>query len=94
MSDKRMTMGALQERITRGPFNSWLDFKVIKFDENGLEVRATWREEITIVYAAWAVGLLIWFVIRPPEAPKVFFRMMRQQRKKGTAPTAKERGAP
>jgi len=46
-------------------------------------LRATWREEITIVYAAWAVGLLIWFVMRPPEAPKVFFRMMRAQGKEG-----------
>ena len=36
------------------------------------------REEITVVYAAWAVGLLIWFVMRPPEAPRVFFRMMRR----------------
>jgi hypothetical protein len=42
-------------------------------------LRATWREEITGVYAAWAVGLLIWFVIRPPEAPKVFFQMMRKR---------------
>ena len=45
MSDKRMTVDELQERITRGPFNKWLDFKVLKLDENGLEVRATWREE-------------------------------------------------
>ena len=40
-------------------------------------LRATWREEITLVYAAWAVGLLIWFIARPPAAPRVFFRMMR-----------------
>ena len=42
-------------------------------------LRAEWREEITVVYAAWAVGLLVWFVIRPPEAPKVFFRLFRNR---------------
>jgi cation:H+ antiporter len=49
-------------------------------------LRATWREEITIVYAAWAVGLLLWFVIRPPEAPKVFLRMMRERKSAKPSP--------
>lgn len=35
----------LQELITRGPFNKWLDFTVVKADADGLEVRAKWREE-------------------------------------------------
>ncbi|MGQ0713497.1 MAG: hypothetical protein ACT4PJ_07170 [Gemmatimonadaceae bacterium] len=43
-------------------------------------LRAGWREEITVVYAAWAVGLLIWFVLRPPAAPRTFFRMLRTAR--------------
>jgi cation:H+ antiporter len=43
-------------------------------------LRATWREEITLVYAGWAVGLLIWFVMRPPAAPRVFLRMVRGER--------------
>ena len=51
-------------------------------------LRATWREEITIVYAAWAIGLLIWFVMRPPAAPRVFFQMMR-----GRPPTEPEEPA-
>jgi cation:H+ antiporter len=48
-------------------------------------LRATWREEITVVYAAWAVGLLIWFVMRPPAAPRIFFRMLRGARGTGHA---------
>ena len=40
-----MTLEDLQERITRGPFNRWLQFTVLKSDEAGLEVRAAWREE-------------------------------------------------
>ena len=46
-------------------------------------LRATWREEITMVYAAWAVGLVIWFVMRPPAAPRIFFKMMRDHSRKG-----------
>jgi cation:H+ antiporter len=57
-------------------------------------LRATWREEITVVYAAWAVGLLIWFVMRPPEAPKVFLRMMRRPPAKRGMDTAEERAVP
>jgi cation:H+ antiporter len=56
-------------------------------------LRATWREEITIVYAAWAVGLVIWFVVRPPEAPRVFFRMMRRRAPAGTADGTEPPGA-
>jgi uncharacterized protein (TIGR00369 family) len=35
----------LQQLITRGPFNQWLNFTVVKLDGEGLEVRAAWREE-------------------------------------------------
>jgi uncharacterized protein (TIGR00369 family) len=45
MSDTRLTKEKLQELITRGPFNKWLNFTVLNSDENGLHVRATWREE-------------------------------------------------
>ncbi|HJU70070.1 MAG TPA: hypothetical protein VJ650_17680 [Gemmatimonadaceae bacterium] len=53
-------------------------------------LRATWREEITLVYAAWAVGLLVWFLVRPPEAPKVFLRMMRRRDRAGGTRNADE----
>src|SRR5512134_47377 len=45
MSETRIGPDQIQQLITRGPFNKWLDFKVIKADADGLEVRATWREE-------------------------------------------------
>src|SRR5262245_15841124 len=45
MSEARMTLEQVQERITRGPFNRWIDFTVTKLDAEGLEVKACWREE-------------------------------------------------
>ena len=35
----------LQKLITRGPFNQWLNFTVLKADTEGIEVKAGWREE-------------------------------------------------
>jgi uncharacterized protein (TIGR00369 family) len=45
MSEAGLTLEQVQERITRGPFNSWLNFTVTKVDADGLEVKAGWREE-------------------------------------------------
>jgi uncharacterized protein (TIGR00369 family) len=45
MSEERLTIEKLQQLITRGPFNKWLDFKVLGIADDGIEVRATWREE-------------------------------------------------
>ena len=45
MSEAGMTLEQVQERITRGPFNRWLNFTVTKLDGEGLEVTAGWREE-------------------------------------------------
>ena len=45
MSYSKLTLEQLQQLITRGPFNRWLNFTVIKADSEGIEVRATWREE-------------------------------------------------
>jgi uncharacterized protein (TIGR00369 family) len=45
MGETKLTLEALQKLITRGPFNRWLDFKVIEMDADGIEVKATWREE-------------------------------------------------
>src|SRR5436190_23598496 len=45
MSEAGLTLEELQERITRGPFNRWLNFKVTKLDEDGLEMVSAWREE-------------------------------------------------
>ena len=43
--DTRIGIDKLQQLITRGPFNQWLAFTVVKADAEGLEVRAAWREE-------------------------------------------------
>src|SRR5258705_43685 len=45
MSEAGLTLEALQERIGRGAFNRWLNFKVTKLDEDGLEMVSAWREE-------------------------------------------------
>ena len=44
-TDTRIGVDKIQQLITRGPFNKWLNFVVVKADADGLEVRATWREE-------------------------------------------------
>jgi uncharacterized protein (TIGR00369 family) len=40
-----MTIEKLQQLITRGPFNQWLNFTILKMDDTGIEVKAAWREE-------------------------------------------------
>ena len=45
MSENNIGVEKLQQLISRGPFNRWLDFTVLKLDEEGIEVKAGWREE-------------------------------------------------
>jgi len=45
MSEQVTSVENLQRLISRGPFNRWLNFTVLASDENGLEVKAAWREE-------------------------------------------------
>ncbi|MBI2295516.1 MAG: PaaI family thioesterase [Betaproteobacteria bacterium] len=45
MSEQAISAEKLQELITRGAFNRWLNFTVVKADADGIEVRAAWREE-------------------------------------------------
>ena len=45
MSEAGLTLEQLQERIAVGPFNRWLNFTVTKVDEEGMEMKAAWREE-------------------------------------------------
>jgi uncharacterized protein (TIGR00369 family) len=45
MSDTSIGIEKLQELITRGPFNRWLNFTVLKSDGEGVEIKAAWREE-------------------------------------------------
>ena len=45
MSEAKATLDELQALISRGPFNRWLNFTVVKSDADGIEVTAKWREE-------------------------------------------------
>ena len=45
MSEQQIGVEALQELISRGPFNKWLNFTVLKAGADGVELRAAWREE-------------------------------------------------
>lgn len=45
MSEEKGAVEKLQQLITRGPFNRWLNFTVLKSDDEGIEIRAAWREE-------------------------------------------------
>ena len=40
-----MTIENLQKIISRGPFNQWLNFTILKIDDAGIELKAAWREE-------------------------------------------------
>jgi uncharacterized protein (TIGR00369 family) len=42
---EKLTPAAVEEMITRGPFNKWLGLRIQKVDEEGIELAATWREE-------------------------------------------------
>ena len=45
-----MTLDEVQQLITRAPYHQWLGLKVLAVHDDGIEVKATWREE-------WVVNL-------------------------------------
>ena len=45
MTTEAMTPEKVHAMITRGPFHQWLGLKVIAVSEDGIELKATWREE-------------------------------------------------
>ena len=45
MSEQAVGVEKLQELISRGPFNKWLNFTVLKAGAGGVELKAAWREE-------------------------------------------------
>jgi uncharacterized protein (TIGR00369 family) len=45
MNEEPVTIEKLQDLITRGPFNRWLNFTVLKSEDDGVEMIAAWREE-------------------------------------------------
>ena len=44
MSDE-LTGENVQEILLRAPYHRWLGLSVLALDENGIDIRATWREE-------------------------------------------------
>jgi uncharacterized protein (TIGR00369 family) len=40
-----LTLERVQEIVTRGPYHQWLGLKMIALREDGIELKATWREE-------------------------------------------------
>ena len=45
MSKQVIGVESLQELLSRGPFNQWLNFTVLSAGEEGIEVQVAWREE-------------------------------------------------
>ncbi|MGH7721186.1 MAG: sodium/calcium exchanger protein [Gemmatimonadaceae bacterium] len=46
---------------------------------------ADWRGEVSVVYALWALGLLLSWIWVPPVAPRVFWRLMREKWRRAPA---------
>ena len=44
MSDE-LTIESVQEMLLRAPYHRWLGLSVLALDENGIDIKATWREE-------------------------------------------------
>jgi uncharacterized protein (TIGR00369 family) len=42
---EEITLQRVQELITRAPYHQWLGLKVIAVADDGVELKATWREE-------------------------------------------------
>ena len=45
MTENAIGIEKLQQLITRGPFNQWLNFTVVKAGDDGIEIKAAWRDE-------------------------------------------------
>jgi uncharacterized protein (TIGR00369 family) len=42
---EEITLQRVQELVTRAPYHQWLGLKVIAVADDGVELKATWREE-------------------------------------------------
>ena len=45
MNEQAIDIERLQQLITRGPFNQWLNFTILGVGDDGIELKAAWREE-------------------------------------------------
>lgn len=44
-SPKDLTVEQIQALVSRAPFHQWLGLTVVAADDDGIEIRATWRED-------------------------------------------------
>jgi uncharacterized protein (TIGR00369 family) len=42
---EQMTPEQVEQLVRRSPFHQWLGLKVLKVEADGIELKATWREE-------------------------------------------------
>ncbi len=45
MSEEKLTREKAEEMILKAPYHQWLGLKVTALHEDGIELKATWREE-------------------------------------------------
>ena len=45
MNEQAIDIERLQQLITRGPFNQWLNFTILGVGDDCIELKAAWREE-------------------------------------------------
>src|SRR5260370_15294708 len=45
LMSEEMTAEKVQALIARGPYHQWLGLKVVAVHDDGIELKATWREE-------------------------------------------------
>ncbi|MGE0628536.1 MAG: PaaI family thioesterase [Hyphomicrobiaceae bacterium] len=45
MTDQPITLERVQQMITRGPYHQWLGLEVVALHDDGIELKAKWREE-------------------------------------------------
>src|SRR5262249_55192350 len=44
-TNEQITPEQVEQLLRRGPFHQWLGIKVLKLEADGIELKATWREE-------------------------------------------------
>jgi len=44
-TNEQITPEQVEQLLRRGPFHQWLGIKVLKVEADGIELKATWREE-------------------------------------------------
>ncbi len=46
MPENVVSAEKLQERLTANPFNAWMGLKILRLDEDSIEIGLVWREEM------------------------------------------------